>query len=134
MPSLSAYLLTWVSLTLDVGYLFMPAPAKHSCCSLPWMWGSSSQPLHLTVMVTQMHNDCDGGVESILKEINHEYSLEGLMLKLNREYFGQLMQRSDSLEKSLLLGKIEDRKSRGPQRMRCLYDINNLMDLSLSKL
>ena len=49
MPSLSDYHLTWVSLTLDVGYLFMPAPAKHSCCSLPCTWGSSSQPLPLTL-------------------------------------------------------------------------------------
>ena len=70
---------------------------------------------------------------SILKEINHENSLEGLMLKLNLEYFVHLMQRSDSLEKTLILGKIEGRKRRGPQRMKHLYDINNLMDMSLRK-
>ena len=72
--------------------------------------------------------------QSILKEINPEYSLEGLMLKLKLQYFGHLMRRTDSLEKTLMLGKIEGRRRRGRQRMRWLDDITNLMDMTLSKL
>ena len=72
--------------------------------------------------------------QSILKEIRPEYSLEGLMLKLKLQYFGHLMQRTDSLEKTLMLGKIKVRRRRGRQRMRWLGDITNVMDMSLSKL
>ena len=72
--------------------------------------------------------------QSILKEIDPQYSLEGLMLKLKLQYFGHLMQRADSLEKTLMLGKIEDKKRRGWQRMRWLDGITDLMDISLSKL
>ena len=72
--------------------------------------------------------------QSILKEIGPEYSLEGLMLKLKLQYFGHLMWRADSLEKTPVLGKIEDGKRRGRQRMRWLDDITDSMDLSLSKL
>ena len=72
--------------------------------------------------------------QSILKEISPEYSLEGLMLKLNLQYFGHLMHRTDSLEKTLMLGKIEGRRRRGWQRMRRLDGITNSMDVSLSKL
>ena len=72
--------------------------------------------------------------QSILKEINHEYSLEGLMLKLKLQYFDHLMWRTDSLEKTLMLEKIEGRRRRGQQRMRRLDGITDSMDMSLSKL
>ena len=72
--------------------------------------------------------------KSILKEINPEYSLEGLMLKLKLRYFDYLMQRTDSLEKTLKLGKIEGRRKRGQQRMRRLDGITDSMAMSLSKL
>ena len=72
--------------------------------------------------------------QSILKEINPEYSLEGLMLKLKLRYFGHLMQRTDSLEKTLMLEKIEGKRRRGQQRMRCLDGITDSVDTSLNKL
>ena len=72
--------------------------------------------------------------QSILKEISPEYSLEGMMLKLKLQYFGHLMQRTDSLEKTLILGKIEGRRRRRPQRMTRLDGITDSMDMSLSKL
>ena len=71
---------------------------------------------------------------SILKEINPEYSLEGLILKLKLQYFGHLMQRADSLEKTPMLGKIEGGRGRGQQRMRRLDGITNSVDMSLSEL
>ena len=72
--------------------------------------------------------------QSILKEISCEYSLEGLMLKLKLQYFGHLMQRADSFENTLMLGKIEGRMRRGQQRMRWLDGITDLMDMSLGGL
>ena len=72
--------------------------------------------------------------QSILKEISPEYSLEGLMLKLKLQYFGHLMRRADSWEKTLMLGKIEGRRRRGQQRMKWLDGITDLMDMNVSKL
>ena len=72
--------------------------------------------------------------QSILKEISPEYSLEGLMLKLKLQHFGHLMQRTDSLEKSLMLGKTEGRRRRGQQRRRWVDVITDMMDVSLSRL
>ena len=71
--------------------------------------------------------------QSILKEINPEYSLEGLMLKLKLQNFGHLMQRTDSLEKTLMLGKIEGRRRKRLKRMGCLHGISDSMDMSLRK-
>ena len=72
--------------------------------------------------------------QSIQKEINPEYSLKGLMLKLKLQYSVHVMQRTDSLEKTLMMGKIEGRRRRGQQRMRCLHGITDSMDVSLSEL
>ena len=73
-------------------------------------------------------------IQSILKDISPEYSFEGLMLKLKLQYFGHLMRRTESLEKTLMLGKIEGRRRRGQQSRRWLYSITDSMDMSLSKL
>ena len=78
--------------------------------------------------------DCKESTQSILKEINSEYSLEGLVLKLKLQSFGHLMQRTDSLEKTLMLGKVEGGKRRGQERKRWSDGITDLMDMSLNKL
>ena len=78
--------------------------------------------------------DCKRSNQSILKEISPEYSLERLMLKLKLQYFGHLMQRTDSFEKTVMLGKIEGRRRRGRQRMRWLDGITDSMEMSLNRL
>ena len=78
--------------------------------------------------------DCKGIQSSILKEISSGCSLEGLMLKLKRQYFGHLMRRADSFEKTLMLGKIEGRRRRGRERMRCFDGITDSVDVGLGRL
>ena len=86
------------------------------------------------VLEKTLESPLDRFNQSILKEISPEYSLEGLMLKLKLQYFGHLMRRTDSLEKTLMLGKIEGGRIRGRQRVRWLDAITDSMDMSLSKL
>ena len=90
----------------------------------------------ILVLEKTLESDLDArrSNQSILKDINSEYSLEGLMLKVKLQYFGHLMRRANSLEKTLMLGKIEGRKKRGRQKMRLLDGIIKLMDINLSKL
>ena len=85
------------------------------------------------VLEKTLESPLDCKIKPILKEVSPEYSLEGLMLNLKLQYFGHLMQRTVSLEKTLMLGKIEGKRRRGQQRMKWLDGITDLMDMSLSK-
>ena len=98
-------------------------------------WAPKNWRFWTVVLEKTLESPLDWSNQSILKEISPEYSLEGLMLKLKLQYFGHLMRGTDSLEKTLILGKIEGKRRRGPQRMSWLDDgITDLMDMSLSKL
>ena len=99
-------------------------------------WALKNWCFRIVVLEKTLESPLDRGRSnrSILKEINSEYSLEGLVLKLKLQYFGQLMQSANSLEKTLMLGRTEGRRKRGQQWMKCLDGIIDSMDMSLSKL
>ena len=99
-----------------------------------WMWELDHKELWCWRRLLRVPWTAKGSNQSILKETSPEYSLEGLMLKLKLQWCGHLMWRTGSLEKTLMLGKIESRRRRGRQRMRWLDDIIDSMDMSLSKL
>ena len=100
------------------------------------VWAQKNRWFQIVLLEKTLESplDCKEINQSVLKEINPKYSWEGLMLKLKLQYLGHLIQRADSLEKTLMLGKIEGRRIRGKQRLRWLGGITNLVDMSLSKL
>ena len=106
---------------------------RRSFSSMCWLQSKSSSSAKLTVNFS-LFKTARCSNQSILKEINSEYSLEGWMLKLKLQYFGHLMWRANSLEKTLMLGTIEGRRRRGRQKTRWLDGITDMMDMSLSKL
>ena len=125
-------------------YFANKGPSSQSYGSHVWMWEldykeSSCQRIHAFALwywrrLLRIPWTARRSSQSILKEISPEYSLEGLMLKLKFQYFGHLMQRTDSLEKMLMLRKIESRRRKGRQRMRWLDGITDSIDMSLSEL
>ena len=114
---------SWTIKKCESGSSILPECGRIDAFEL-WCWRRLLQ-VHWTVRRSN---------QPILKELNPEYSLKGLMLKLKLQYFGYLMQRTDSLEKTLMLGRIEGRRRRGRQRMRWLDGTTDSMDISLSKL
>ena len=106
---------------------------KQHNATILWIKVLKNRSCHKKMNQTH-HSTARRSTQSILKEISPEYSLEGLMLKLKLQYFGHLIRRTDSLEKTLMLGKTEGKRRRGQQRMRWLDGNTNLMDMSLSKL
>ena len=148
MPSLSTYRLTWVSLTLDVRYLFTAAPAKCSCCSLPWTWGSSFQPLlHTIVLIShaskvmfkilqarlQQYMNCE------LPDVQAGFR-KGRGARDQIAYIHWIMEKAREFQKNIyfclekMLGGIGGRRRRGRQRMRWLDSITDTTDMSLGKL
>ena len=143
------YLLIWHSFCCSLSYIALPTKVclvkamvfpvvMYGCDS--WttkkaeLWRIDAFELWFWIRLLRVSWTSRRLSQSILKETNPEYSLEGLMLKLKLQYFGHLMRRADSLEKTLMLGKIEGRMRRGWQWKRWLYGITNLMNMGLSKL
>ena len=130
----------WTNLGSDITLLTKVRIAKAMVFPVVWMWELDHEEdwelKNLNCSTREESQESLGQQEfkPVLKEINPEYSLEGLLLKLKLQYFGCVLRRADSLEKILILGKIEGRRRRGQQRMRWVDSITNLMGMNLSKL
>ena len=134
MTNLDIYLVTKVQQVKAVVFPVVMNGCESWTIKKPDHWRTDAFEQWCWKRLLRVHWTARRSNQSILKEIRPEYSLEGLMLKLKLQYFGHLMWRTESFEKTLRLGKIEGRRRRGQQRMRWLYGITNSMDMSLSKL